>query len=266
MGKPVRVFSEEEIADIVARYAVGESRRSIARSYVTKPEKIHLVLLRQGVEILPSWPKKLSEEREAELVRRYDTGESLDDLIKVFGVSGTIVRRIVKRRGGTQRPRGQQPRRFTDEEFALMAEMSERGMSQYEIANHLDSRTYTVNAAMRQQGIPPAWRGAAKGEKHGSWKGGRIEVGDYISIRVWSDNPYFSMAQYNGYVLEHRLVMAEYLGRPLYTWETVHHIDSEKKRDNRIENLQLRIGRHGHSSAYRCMDCGSNRLEPVPLE
>lgn len=72
------------------------------------------------------------------------------------------------------------------------------------------------------------------GNKGGRWIGGRINFNGYI--KIWMpDDP---RSTKEGYILEHRLIMSEAIGRPLEDFEDVHHINKVKN-DNRIENLLL---------------------------
>jgi len=97
-----------------------------------------------------------------------------------------------------------------------------------------------------------------KMEKPQEWVENSHRIKDYIYIKVHPSDFFYQMASKNGYVAEHRLVMAKYLGRCLLTWETVHHkgikypIGSKENRgDNRIENLELLPSPHKHDALTR---------------
>lgn len=89
-----------------------------------------------------------------------------------------------------------------------------------------------------------------------SWKGGRFtEKSGYVNIFVDKTNPYYSMAGKDGYIKEHRLVVAQHLGRPLLRSEIVHHKNGIRG-DNRIENLELFPSSAKHNSlSNTCQNC-----------
>lgn len=105
----------------------------------------------------------------------------------------------------------------------------------------------------------------AKGARHAAWKGGRgLDTKGYVSVLLRPDDPLWCMANRKGRVLEHRLVMARHLGRPLVDTETVHHKDGNKE-NNLIQNLQLRTANHGPGSSFVCADCGSSNVTATEL-
>ena len=79
-----------------------------------------------------------------------------------------------------------------------------------------------------------------RGEKAPGWDGGRHlgSSGRYFYQTVTPDHPYFCMANSRSAIAEHRLVMAEHLGRPLRSDEHIHHIDGNRT-NNDVSNLMI---------------------------
>ena len=90
-----------------------------------------------------------------------------------------------------------------------------------------------------------------RGEDHPGWKGGRyIDKRDgYVLVRR-TEHP---DARSDGYILEHRLIMEEILGRRLTKDEDVNHRNG-KKEDNRPENLVL-VRHYAHYEEMCCPKC-----------
>ena len=119
-------------------------------------------------------------------------------------------------------------------------------------------------------------KGFGRGADHPMWKGGRAQSGNgYWDIWVTEDNMFYPMARSKhkhsggGYVREHRLEMAKYLGRCLLPTEVVHHRNGVRT-DNRIENLCLQESKKGHKNLHPnvvCPHCGKHFIltEGTPL-
>jgi hypothetical protein len=140
----------------------------------------------------------------------------------------------------------------------LIREHIQEGKTQEWIASHLvesgyDSRitAKSIYKVCRKHGIKCQRTGPRSGEGHPEWKGGKILLkSGYIGIycpehptlldknkkrEAKSNGNYYRKAKY---MLEHRLVMEQKLGRYLLPSEVVHHIDNNKT-NNHPDNLEL---------------------------
>ena len=95
-------------------------------------------------------------------------------------------------------------------------------------------------------------REAMMGEKNRAWKGGITYFkthGNYKGVKyIRCPQKFISMARKDGYAMEHRIIMAQKIGRSLTRIEVVHHIDHDPT-NNKIENLQLFKNNQEHKKA-----------------
>ena len=86
------------------------------------------------------------------------------------------------------------------------------------------------------KGKPNTWM---VGKKNHIWKGGiHKHIMGYLQVSLGSGRP----------KLQHRLMLEEFLGRKLESWEIVHHINQDKT-DNRLENLRI-MNRRTHARLH----------------
>lgn len=93
-------------------------------------------------------------------------------------------------------------------------------------------------------------------ERSTRWKGGKTKAGEYVSILVESTEKGQHKTKY---ALEHRVIMERLIGRPLYPYENVHHLNGIKT-DNRPENLELWVqsqpsGQRKSEGLAHCTTC-----------
>lgn len=114
--------------------------------------------------------------------------------------------------------------------------LGKKGKQSYMYGRHLSDAT---KERLRQ---------ANTGPNNYHWSGGIKKNSDGYILIYSPNNP---ASDNGGFVLEHRLVMENYLGRYLRSDEIVHHINQDKS-DNRIENLML-LTRAQHARLHKIL-------------
>jgi transposase len=263
-GSPKRLLSPEQELSMVEEYREGASTRQLAVAMGVSQDTIRKALVRQGETVRPrDTSRRVSDERLLELHERYLESESMESLAREVGYKAAGLSAAFRGLGLPARPKGKRPIPRDDPRMVRALAAWDNGVGFKRAAMEAGLGETTLRKCMRETGRDPSLRSWGPG--HSGWKGGR-QLTDEGYMRVWVEpnDPMLSMVNNKGFVLEHRLVMARHLKRPLGRDESVHHINGVRD-DNRIENLELRQGAHGRNQAFRCADCGSCNVIPVSL-
>ena len=249
-------YSEELQNHIIELYNSGLSGIKIAKIIKKCKNSVYKVI---KTKFGSCTQFKISQDEKNCIIKLYKDGLSCQNIAIKFNVSVPSVRSIIKNSGLELRHK----RLFFDSNTEnLIVDMYNSGKFKKDIAKKLEVDIRTINYILTKYNINHTK--ANSGCRHGNWKGGSTTSTGYNLIHVDINDPFFIMADNNGYILEHRYNMAKYLGRSLEKFETVHHIDGNKKNNN-IKNLQLRHGKHGKGQRFICCNCGSNNIKAIKI-
>ncbi len=208
--------------------------------------------------------RSFTDEQIAEMVRRYENGESGCRIAKDHNCDPTQIYKWLHRAGADVAKQGGRPREFTPDERKEILDRYDRGDARNAIARSLRADADTIDRVIEEgrgsvDRTPRLSHKGQHGEKNPNWTGGRRVDKRHGYMDVWVPKGHWARTARGSYAREHRVVMGEYLGRPLERLEHVHHINGDRL-DNRIENLQL-VRKHGAGCSARCRACGSTDIE-----
>lgn len=254
------VVIEERIQKVLDAYVNQHlSVREIQQQLHVSPSETYRILDKAGIQPNASHSgggvRLFTDSVEQEIAAAYNSGQTMQALSALYNASRGAIRHVLQRQKVVFKDRGGRKKIYPEEFVQQLVADWHAGMSQKAIG-----QKHGLSEAQVYKILKPFPAGTrekiARRRWHPNWKGGRRQHLGYMMVLLEGDHRFYSMTTQGGYVGEHRLVMAESLGRPLTSRETVHHKDGDRS-NNTIDNLQLRQGKHGAGVVYRCADCGS---------
>lgn len=252
---------------VIRLYSKLHSTPKVGKRLKLSPCTIRRILNRAGIKLpgpqsreVLDWRSRFRGSDAKTVVREYRSGMPMDAIKRKYRCSRWAVHTAVRKAGVKLRAAYGERKKWTKAQQRKMCVLYKKGLAQHHIAVEFGTTPRNISFVLASNGIKTA--GPARGERHPHWKGGRTRDGNgYVLCKYdQMDSIAAPMASSgSSYILEHRLVMARSVGRALKSFETVHHINGVRT-DNRLENLQLRTGKHGKGVVAICADCGSSHI------
>lgn len=257
----VRRTGKRSVSDaaILEAYRHYRSGAIVARHLHVCDQTVYKVLADHGER---ATRRKFQGAQLEEVTARYQAGESATALAAAYRCSSAAVFSALRAR---QVPIRSSKIRLTAQEKAQALSLYTSGKTLHETAVALNRTDATIARFLHASHPGTVRPQHGFGPESKTWKGGTMVHHGYRYVLLHPSDPFAVMRSKAGYVLEHRIVMARKLGRPLRTAETVHHIDGNQL-NNAQENLQIRHGKHGKGAVLCCGDCGSRNIVHAALE
>lgn len=147
---------------------------------------------------------------------------SVMDVARIAGCDRAVVYRCIAAYGIVLKQRKKPTPRADSLQSKILA-LADGSLSSAEIAAQIGCSDKHVQNILRIAGAPRLPRGAQRGKANHFYKCGRIiDLDGYALVRAPANHPH---ARSTGYILEHRLILEQNLGRYLLPEEVVDHID-----------------------------------------
>lgn len=206
------------------------------------------------------------------------SGKSVTRLASELGVGVNTLRRrlqdlglpvIAERQFGGRRNTGKFPqlrdRGWLEQELkskTMLQIATEIGTTSGNVSDYVNRHGLRAEFGTVKSGLAKAFPEGRYGAESSHWKGGKIKS---TGGHIYQHRPDHPKATLNGYVMEHRLVAEEVLGRELGYDEVVHHKNGIKT-DNSPENLEvMSVSEHRrvHMNAYVKLYTAEKRIEKL---
>lgn len=232
----VAAWTQERRQQAVKLYQSGMTLNEVAAEMKAGGGNIRKYLLLAGIQLRPACRRGWPKEKILRCIRLYESGYSLEDVATILDSHSSRIGNVLHAEGVQMR------HLLTEEKTQEILDLYAAGMSISQVVRTTGTSKKTVRDHLLKNGVTLREWVNPTGEDHRNYKG--WSEGEYIYLTA-PDHPYRTQA---GYVLEHRLVMEDHIGRYLLPTEVVHHKNKDKH-DNRIENLELFASNAEHLAA-----------------
>jgi hypothetical protein len=152
----VRKFTDEQEQAICQRYLAGESGVQLGNAFGVTPATIGNILKRNGVtaRTIGKAKRKLTDEQEREICRRYLAGENKTQLCKAFKVGNQrVINKVLKRKGIKSKSLREIRSGLTSADDAQIALRYKAGESSVNLSADFNVTPRTILLILRRLGI-----------------------------------------------------------------------------------------------------------------